>query len=136
MDQSVPLVQFVNRPGIIDLAWGHPNPDLLPVEGLRNTSGHVFERYGADALNYGSAAGPGPLIDWLGSRLSGVDGYFGGAGEIRTREPGTPVTAFPVRTPEMGSLCGLSASQPQFDLNSTATPLQLSVNGTLFLEMP
>jgi len=39
MDQSVPLVQFVNRPGIIDLAWGHPNPDLLPVEGLRNTSG-------------------------------------------------------------------------------------------------
>ncbi|TMC38282.1 MAG: PLP-dependent aminotransferase family protein [Chloroflexi bacterium] len=74
MDQSVPLVQFVNRPGVIDLAWGHPDPDLLPVEGLRNASARVFERYGADALNYGYAAGPGPLIDWLCGRLSDVDG--------------------------------------------------------------
>jgi len=74
MGQSTPLVQFVTRPGVIDLAWGHPDPDLLPVEGLRNASARVFERYGADALNYGYAAGPGPLIDWLCGRLSDVDG--------------------------------------------------------------
>jgi 2-aminoadipate transaminase len=74
MDQSVPLVQFVNRPGIIDLAWGHPDPELLPVEGLRNASARVFDRYGADALNYGYAAGPGPLIAWLCERLGEVDG--------------------------------------------------------------
>jgi len=73
MDQSVPLVQFVTRPGIIDLAWEHPDPELLPVEGLGNASTRVFERYGADALNYGYAAGPGPLIAWLCERLAEVD---------------------------------------------------------------
>src|SRR2546428_549841 len=33
----------------------------------------------------------------------------GGAGEIRTRERGTPVTAFPVRTPETASFRGSCA---------------------------
>lgn len=33
-----PLIQFVERPGITDLAWGHPDPDLVPVAALRTTS--------------------------------------------------------------------------------------------------
>ena len=32
---SLPLTQFVDRPGAIDLAWGHPDPRLLPVDELR-----------------------------------------------------------------------------------------------------
>jgi 2-aminoadipate transaminase len=73
LDGSLPLVQFFTRPGIIDLAWGHPDPELLPVEGLRQAAVRVFDRYGADALNYGYAAGPGPLISWLGYRIGEVD---------------------------------------------------------------
>ena len=74
-DQWLPLVQFVARPGIIDLAWGHPDPELLPVDALRQATARVFEQYGADALNYGFAAGPGPLIGWLCRRLAEVDAH-------------------------------------------------------------
>lgn len=61
------------REGIIDLGWGHPDPDLLPVRGLRRAAARVLDRYGADALNYGRAAGPGPLISWLCQRLAETD---------------------------------------------------------------
>jgi 2-aminoadipate transaminase len=67
------VTQFVHRPGIIDLAWGHPDPELLPVEGLRQAAARVFDRYGPDALNYGYAAGPGPLISCVCDRLRAVD---------------------------------------------------------------
>jgi hypothetical protein len=59
-------------------------------------------------------------------------GYGGGAGEIRTREPGTPVTAFPVQTPETATFCGLCLAELQFDLNSISTPPQPFFNGTTF----
>ena len=72
-DSPLPITQFINRPGIIDLAWGHPDPDLLPVRGLREAAGRVFDRYGPDALNYGFAAGPGPLISSVCDRLDEVD---------------------------------------------------------------
>ena len=72
-ESALPVTQFVHRSGIIDLAWGHPDPDLLPVEDLRQAAGRVFDRYGPDALNYGYAAGPGPLISCLCDRLREVD---------------------------------------------------------------
>jgi 2-aminoadipate transaminase len=68
-----PVLQYVPRTGIIDLAWGHPDPSLLPVEGLRQAADRVFQRFGADALAYGYAAGPGPLIDFVVERLTEVD---------------------------------------------------------------
>lgn len=67
-------MQFIDRPGVLDLAWGHPDPTLLPVEGLRNAAARVFDHYGSDAVNYGYAAGPAPLIEWLGQRLAVIDG--------------------------------------------------------------
>jgi len=70
---ALPLVQFVSRPGIIDLGWGHPDPDLLPVEALQVAAARVLERYGADALTYGYAAGPGPFLEWVAERLGEVD---------------------------------------------------------------
>src|SRR2546430_16882201 len=60
----------------------------------------------------------------------------GGAGEIRTRERGTPVTAFPVRTPSAPSFWCCGPTQLQFDLNLTSAPAQLLFNRTLFLEVP
>ena len=72
----------------------------------------------------------------MGGTASAATRRGGGAGEIRTRERGTPVTAFPVRTPETTSFLGLQAAQLQFDMNSTSSAVQLFFNGTLFLEMP
>ena len=71
---NLPILQFVARDGIIDLAWGHPSPELLPVDGLRRAADRVLDRYGTDALTYGYAAGPGPLIDWVCARVGVIDG--------------------------------------------------------------
>jgi len=70
---QLPIGQFEARPGIIDLGWGHPGPELLPTAALGQAAVRVVERYGADALGYGYAGGPGPLIDWVCERLKEVD---------------------------------------------------------------
>lgn len=69
----LPLIQFVERPGIIDLGWGHPDPTLVPVDALRAAAGRAFDRYGPDALAYGPPAGPGPLIEAIRERLLVTD---------------------------------------------------------------
>src|SRR6266853_3209421 len=52
----------------------------------------------------------------------------GGAGEIRTREPGTPVTAFPVRTPSgdlpLRVVAPSTSIRLELDFRSSQTPLQ------------
>ena len=70
----MPLIQFVDRPGILDLAWGHPDPALLPTEAWAEASAATLRRHGWQALTYGWAAGPAPLIEWLCDRLGVVDG--------------------------------------------------------------
>jgi DNA-binding transcriptional MocR family regulator len=70
----LPLIQFVDRPGILDLAWGHPDPALLPTEAWAEASAATLRRHGWHALTYGWAAGPAPLIEWLCDRLGVVDG--------------------------------------------------------------
>ncbi len=80
--RTLPLVQFAAAPGAIDLAWGHPDPQLLPVDALKAAAVRVFDRYGQDALNYGYAAGPGPLISWLQERIPLIDARRPQADEI------------------------------------------------------
>jgi 2-aminoadipate transaminase len=70
---SLGLRQAEPRPGIIDLALGHPDPSLLPVDGLKHAIARVMESYGTDALAYGAPAGPRPLITWICERLGVVD---------------------------------------------------------------
>ena len=48
---SLPLTQFVDRPGAIDLAWGHPDPALLPVDELR--AGDLFVMAGFPEVEIG-----------------------------------------------------------------------------------
>jgi 2-aminoadipate transaminase len=73
-DIALPLTQFDARPGIIDLGFGHPAPALLPLDAMRDATAAAIRRHGPDALNYGAAAGAGPLIEWLAERLGVVDG--------------------------------------------------------------
>jgi len=67
------IVQGGARGDVIDLGLGHPDPALLPVEGLRRAAAAAFERYGADVLGYGAAAGPPPTIAFICRRLALVD---------------------------------------------------------------
>src|SRR5437867_2254506 len=69
----VAITQFQPVPGIIDLAWGHPDPDLLPIRELRTAAERAMDRYGPDLLAYGNAAGPPPLIDFICDRLRLTD---------------------------------------------------------------
>ena len=70
---SLPLVQFSALPDVIDLGWGHPDPDLLPVDELRRAAGEAARRWGPDLFAYGYAQGPAPLLTWLAGRLGEVD---------------------------------------------------------------
>lgn len=67
------LTQYEATPGVIDLAWGHPDPNLLPVRELREAAKRAMDRHGSDILEYGSTAGSPPLIDFICQRLSETD---------------------------------------------------------------
>jgi DNA-binding transcriptional MocR family regulator len=69
----LPTVQFRSRPAIIDLSWGHPRPDLLPVDDWAEAYGTAIRRYRSAALTYGRGQGPGPMIDWLCAHLAVTD---------------------------------------------------------------
>jgi DNA-binding transcriptional MocR family regulator len=68
----LPDTQLVLRPGIVELKWGIPGPELLPVNGIAVAAELALRRDGARALAYGAEQGPGrliePLCDWLGRR--------------------------------------------------------------------
>ena len=66
---SAPILQLFERPGIIELTWGHPDPALLPVAALSRASTTALNQYGSDAMQYGHPAGPGPLLEWLAERI-------------------------------------------------------------------
>jgi len=67
------LTQFAAAPGVIDLAWGHPDPELLPVAELRAAAARALDRYGPDMLTYGNPAGPPPLREFISARLRETD---------------------------------------------------------------
>ncbi|GAA3452768.1 PLP-dependent aminotransferase family protein [Dactylosporangium matsuzakiense] len=75
------ITQFTPRPGVLDLGWGHPRPDLLPVAGWRRATASALEEYSWQALTYGATAGPAPLVEWLGAHLPGADAGSFGPGE-------------------------------------------------------
>jgi DNA-binding transcriptional MocR family regulator len=70
---ELPDIQYRDRPGIIDLSWGHPMPSLLPVEAWQVAAEATLSGQGWRALTYGYAAGPGPLVEWLSAHLAEVD---------------------------------------------------------------
>jgi 2-aminoadipate transaminase len=53
---------------VISLARGVPAPECLPVEELADCARAVVEGDGATVLNYGPAAGYGPLREWVAER--------------------------------------------------------------------
>lgn len=76
------LTQFAAAPGVIDLAWGHPDPTLLDPGIVAVAARDALARWGPDALGYGAAHGPEPTLDWLTRHLAALDGRAPEAGEL------------------------------------------------------
>jgi DNA-binding transcriptional MocR family regulator len=76
------LTQFQPVPGVIDLAWGHPDPTLLPVQELRAAAERAMDRYGPQILAYGNPAGPPPLVEFICERLDQTDGRAPSPAEV------------------------------------------------------
>src|SRR6202521_4654836 len=70
-----PTIQRSVKPGVIDLAWGQPDPNLLPVEELRRATDLALTKYGWQMLDYGAEQGAGPLLDYLRARVSENEGH-------------------------------------------------------------
>jgi DNA-binding transcriptional MocR family regulator len=84
MAELFPNTQMLQRPGIIDLAWGHPSPTLLPLAELQRAAAAMIERQGPAALAYGAERGAGPLLAWLHERIGRLEGRALAPEEITT----------------------------------------------------
>ncbi len=60
MRAGQPILQYVDRPGLLDLGWGHPHPSLLPTDAWAAATTAALNTYGWQALTYGYEPGPGP----------------------------------------------------------------------------
>ena len=69
------------RPGVIELRWGDPDPDLIPVEQIGAAAGAALRAAGAAALNYGANEGPLVLREILAGRIARAEGHAPGLNE-------------------------------------------------------
>ena len=74
MNSNFPTIQLSTKPGVIDLAWGQPDPKLLPVAAMQRATEIALQKFGADTLAYGADAGAGPLLDFLRARIEQHEG--------------------------------------------------------------
>jgi len=73
MPSPLPDIQMSLRPGIIEFSWGHPDPALLPADGLLRATRVALEGDRPQALFYGAEQGPGCLIEQLCARLGRLE---------------------------------------------------------------
>jgi 2-aminoadipate transaminase len=64
------ILQLQLQPGVIDLAWGHPDMRLLPVEAIRGASDRALTKYAGAMLTYGIDRGVKPLRNAVQQWLS------------------------------------------------------------------
>jgi DNA-binding transcriptional MocR family regulator len=73
--------QTVARPGVIELAFGEPDPALFPAAALADACRDALAGGGAEALPYGANAGPPALRRLLADRLTRLEGHATGSDE-------------------------------------------------------
>jgi 2-aminoadipate transaminase len=67
-------VQAGGPAGVIPFVYGHPDPDLLPVEKLITATERTLRARGRLALQYGPEQGYGPLLDYLIGKIERDEG--------------------------------------------------------------
>jgi 2-aminoadipate transaminase len=76
------ILQLQRVPGVIDLAWGHPDASLLPVAEVQAASVAALDTYAGTMLTYGIDRGIGPLRDRISLQIAQYDGVAPLPGEI------------------------------------------------------
>jgi 2-aminoadipate transaminase len=76
MNAAGPPAQTQNalRPGFVELAFGEPDPGLLPVDAVARAAAVALGRDGAGAIAYGEAEGPRALRAALARRIATREG--------------------------------------------------------------
>ena len=59
------LLKLTGQPGIVSFAGGLPDPELFPIEEMKDVVNTVLEREGGQALQYGPTEGDSRLIDFI-----------------------------------------------------------------------
>ena len=67
-------VQAGGPAGAIPFVYGHPDPDLLPVDKIITATERALRARGRLALQYGSEQGYGPLLDYLIGKVERDEG--------------------------------------------------------------
>ncbi len=62
--------QNVLREGIVELGYGEPDPNLLPVDLVAAAAAGVIGEFGPGAICYGQRNGPSPLRELIAARIS------------------------------------------------------------------
>lgn len=79
---NAPTLQIVLREGMLDLGWGHPDADLLPVAAIGRASAAAHAKYADVMYQYGWPAGPAALIERLQARILRDEGKAPDLSEI------------------------------------------------------
>ncbi len=75
------MFRVIQRPGMISLAGGLPDPAVFPVEAFAECS-EVLRSTGATLLQYGASEGYGPLVEAITERMATLHGRAPGSDEI------------------------------------------------------
>jgi len=82
MPSPLPWTQNDFRPGIIDLAYGEPDPALLPVDLVQSAAARVIDELGRGAIAYGKRPGPLPLRRAIAEHLTSLEGRAVSGAEV------------------------------------------------------
>lgn len=72
----------MQRPGILSLAYGFPDPTSFPYREIGEASQRLMQSQATDALQYGPVAGPEPLREFVAEWLAQTEGITVGADNI------------------------------------------------------
>jgi 2-aminoadipate transaminase len=67
--EVVEVLKLAERPDVISLAGGLPDPAIFPLERIRESQERVLRDEGASALNYGPNPGFTRLREWIAERM-------------------------------------------------------------------
>ncbi|WP_207422664.1 PLP-dependent aminotransferase family protein [Desertivirga brevis] len=62
------ILKVTSKPNIVSFAGGLPNPSLFPVQELENCAAKVFQKRGAQVLQYSETEGYYPLREYIAAR--------------------------------------------------------------------
>ena len=82
MQELQGYTQNVLRHGVVEFAFGEPDPALLPVGLIREAAAGALDRYGPGAISYGRTEGPSALRERLACRFAAREGRDVAASEI------------------------------------------------------